>query len=329
MLETHEQNTAATALQSSFRGMKSRSAYKGKKKKQQREQEREAAATSMQSAFRGSAARRKSVAERQIREERERNKAATSLQSAFRGANVRKGASRHCKSHLGSDKNVGQGDANLSSARAKNKPSLIAFEGTLNRIFCVKGVYFEKTRVFGTVNVQIVDPAALTESMKRGGAGESAGLIRARSKKSASGGAAGELRPEAPKNKSRKRRGSVRRRHSIRPNAGATASVRRDNTLGVSGPRQLLFTVYIPMGGQEFKIYVSKADVMASFEKELATSLIRVSPFVVVVARYVEIFVVVVVVVETPCQRMHRHTTHTRTLTLTSPATPGPSKIPQ
>ena len=50
-------------------------------------------------------------------------------------------------------------------------------------------------------------------------------------------------------------------------------SERFTSTSRVTGPRQLLFTVYVPTSGQEFKIFVSKDDVEASFESELAASL--------------------------------------------------------
>ena len=165
----------------------------------------------------------------------------------------------------GAAQNTSVTSKKVSQRANKRKSVLVPFEGTLNRVFFVKGVYFEKARLFGTVSVQITDPLALSESMKHRGVGESIGLIRVKSRME---GNHALHHPEAPKKKgkSSKRRGSGRRRHSISSKASNVGGIQRDftSTSRVTGPRQLLFTVYVPTSGQEFKIFVSKDDVEAS-----------------------------------------------------------------
>ena len=92
------------------------------------------------------------------------------------------------------------------------------FQGTLDQIFFSKGVYFEKTRIFGTVSVRIVDLAAL-ELAIHNGIGLSPGLMRAKSKRNFQG-----KQPHPPRKKHSKRRNSVRRRHSVRSGTDLTSA---------------------------------------------------------------------------------------------------------
>ena len=273
VLENCSKHAAATSLQKSFRGMRARNTYKGKKQQLKIDQEREIAAVSLQKTFRGVSSRRESIAKREKRNEREQ--AATSLQSAYRGSRVRKNNSLKNDSAAVTQEKTAQASKNIKKNKKKMDTAGTSFEGTLDRTFFAKGVYFENTRIFGTVSVKIVDLAAL-ELVMHSSTGLSPGLLRAKSKRSSENNPISKRGPLPPKRKLSKRRASVRRRHSVRSHTDVTGLERHKITPENSGPRQLLFTVYIPTSGREFKIFVSKADIETSFEKQLATSLIRV-----------------------------------------------------